>query len=202
MKKKIFIAFSLVLALTVMLSLCMYGCIRVYPGQENVAEGENFEEPPPEEHFEEHGEEPPPEEHHEEHGEEPPPEEHHEEEPPPEEPPPEEPDPGNNNQQNNNNQQSNLSEDEIKRRVFNAAQYEIEHNSIYKNVVFNTDYDPNFLNKTTGYEYTYECGIEFEALDTNVNKQGKFVWVFVVRYDPGKDRCYVESGTMQSEFWL
>jgi hypothetical protein len=133
-------------------------------------------------------------------GEEPPPEEEHRgEEPPPEE----EPEPsGGQNSQNNNQQQSNLSEEEIKRRVFNAAQYEIEHNSIYQNVVFDTKYDPNFMNKVTGYDYKYECGLEFEALDTNVGKQGKFVWIFVVSYDPDTDKCYVETGSMQSEFWL
>ena len=126
-------------------------------------------------------EEPPPEEHHEE---EPPPEDHHEEEPPPEK------------------QQNSLSEEDIKRKAFNAAQYQIENNSIYKDVVFNTAYDPHFINKVTGYDNKFECGIEFTALDTNVNKKGNFVWVFVVSYNPDNESCYVETGSMQSEMFF
>lgn len=183
-KKTILLTIVLLVSLLLVLNLSLTGCIRVYPDSER-AEGEPppGEEPPPEEEFH-NEEEPPP-------GEEP----HNEEEPPPE--------PGDDpGQQNNNQQQSNLSEEEIKRRVFNAAQYEIEHNSIYKNVVFDTEYDPNFMNKVTGFDYKYECGLEFEALDTNVNKQGRFVWVFVVSYDPGSDKCFVETGSMQNEYFF
>jgi len=188
---KVFITAVLMVVFIIGSIFSMGGCFKIYPQAErNAQEGNidqefNGEEPPPEGEPQPEGEppqeEPPP-------GEPPkeelqPNEQHSDQEPPPEEPKPTQP---------------KVSEQEIKERCFHAAQYQIENHSIYKNVVFNTKFDENFMNKVTGFDYKYECGIEFTALDTNVNKNGWFVWTFVVGYDPKADSCYVETGAMQT----
>lgn len=184
-----------VLAFIFAFSFCLTGCFKVYPGgQEEVA----MQEHPPEEHFEErpdepqpeeHFEEPPPgEEHPEEHMEEPPPEEH------PEEHPPEEP-----KQHQEQPESKKVPENEVKERCFHAAQYEIENHSIYSNVTFKTAYDDKCINKVTGRDYCYECTIEFLGTDTNLNKDGHFIWTFVVSYDQNSNNCNVETGAKQSE---
>ena len=121
------------------------------------------------------------------------------EEPPPEGEPGHEESPGEEPKQE---EPKKISEQEIKERCFHRAQYEIESHSIYTKVVFDTGYDDNFINKVTGYEYTYECGIEFNAWDGNAKSNGHFIWTFVVRYDPESDSCVVEGGTKQSEIFF
>ena len=171
-KNKIKIILVLLFSLCFVFSMTFMGCIKVYPEGKKGEEAEMGQE---EEFIAEEPLE-----------EEPPPEEHFDEEPPPEEEPPQQ-------------EPQKIPEQEVKERCFHKAQNEIEDHSIYKNVVFDTEYDDNFVAKVKGQEYTYKCGIEFSAFDTNVNKDGHFVWEFVVRYDPNSDSCVVEGGNMQSE---
>ena len=186
-----FLLVSLVVFVAAMLLTGLAGCFKVYPEPEQIVQENNFEgeEPPPGEPQPE-GEPP-----HEEPGPEEPP---HEEEPPGDVQPKEEQKPEEPKKEEPKTAQPKISEQEIKKRCFNAAQYQIEHNSIYNNVVFATKFDENFMNKVTGFDYKYECGIEFNALDTNANKNGWFVWTFVVSYDPQANNCYVETGAMQT----
>jgi hypothetical protein len=192
-----FLIVSLAVFVAAMLLTGLAGCFKVYPEPEQIVQENNFEgeEPPPGEPQPE-GEPP--------HEEQPPEEPPHEEEPPGDvqpgqEPKTEEPKQEEPKKEEPKTAQPKISEQEIKKRCFNAAQYQIENNSIYKNVVFATKFDENFMNKVTGFDYKYECGIEFNALDTNVNKNGWFVWTFVVSYDVQANNCYVETGAMQTE---
>ncbi|MGM0367836.1 MAG: protease inhibitor I42 family protein [Actinomycetota bacterium] len=94
---------------------------------------------------------------------------------------------------------SGIPELDTEEKCITAAQEEIEKNPMYEEVVFKNPFSSESISKVKGKQNLYECIIKFEAWNKEKEKQGHFVWVFIVEYKPDADECVIHSSKKEVE---